>query len=415
MVSRMPAATHHWTRSVTNEVSHPGRGPWIGGSWATWNPGAGTRYTLGVEEEVMLLDRADGTLAQRSDEVLMMLSDVLVGHTSPETHASVIELATGINAEASAAVGELVWLREQLARELRELDLAPASTGMHPLATAGPSRVSGGKRYRLLSDSLRSLAHREPTAALHVHVGIPSASDAIRVLNRFREATPVLLALSANSPFCAGKDSGFASARTIVFGAFPRTGPPRAFDGYRDYVEATGPLIAGGALPDLTFLWWDVRLQPALGTVEVRVMDSQSTVRDSAALIALIQSLARLELEGRADQSRAGQEVLTENRFLAARDGLDARLIDPASGELVPVWKLVVELVDECRPHAAALGCSTELEQVLRLASANGAIRQRRWANQEGDLRAVVSTLADRFATQQELFSSSIPAFGRSD
>ena len=402
MVGGMPTATDQWKSSVTNELSHVRHDPLPGTSWATWNEG-GSRYTVGVEEEVMLLEGADGALAQRSDEILRLLSGVLAAHTSPETHAAVLELATGIHAEATGAVQELAWLREQLAGELHELNLAPACTGMHPLSTAGPSRVSSGERYRLLSESLRSLARREPTAALHVHVGIPCASDAIRVLNRFREAVPGLLALSANSPFFAGRDSGFASARTIVFGAFPRTGPPQAFDGYADYVAAIGPLIAGGALPDPTFLWWDVRLQPALGTVEVRVMDSQSTVADNAGLIALIQSLARLELEGQAHHGRVGQEVLLENRFLAARDGLDARLIDHPSDDLVPVRKLVEELVEDCRPHAAALGCSEELEQVIHLASANGASRQRRWAYQGAGLRAVVSTLVDRFIARPEL------------
>jgi glutamate---cysteine ligase / carboxylate-amine ligase len=402
MVGGMPTATDRWESSVTNELSRLRRDPLSRTSWATWNVD-GSRYTIGVEEEVMLLEGAEGALAQRSDEILMLLSDALAAHTSPETHAAVIELATGIHSETGGAVQELAWLREQLARELHQLDLAPACTGMHPLSTAGPSRVSGGERYRLLSDSLRSLARREPTAALHVHIGIPCAADAIRVLNRLREALPVLLALSANSPFFAGRDSGFASARTIVFGAFPRTGPPLAFDGYADYVAAIDPLIAGGALPDPTFLWWDVRLQPALGTVEVRVMDSQSMVEDNAGLIALIQSLARLELEGRAHHGRVGQEVLLENRFLAARDGLDARLIDHGSGELIPVRKLVQELVEDCRPHAAALGCSEELERVIRLASANGASRQRRWAHQGAGLPAVVSTLADRFISHREL------------
>ncbi len=363
----------------------------------------------------MLLERADGMPAHRSDEVLALLSDVLVGHTSLETHASVLELSTGIHAEVRGAVAELVWLRQQLAGELRVLDLDPACVGMHPLGTQAQSRVSGGQRYRLLSDSLRSLARREPTAALHVHVGVPSPADAIRVLNRFRAAVPVLVALSANSPFFAGQDGGFASARTIVFGAFPRTGAPRAFSSYADYVAAIDPLIAAGALADPTFLWWDVRLQPALGTVEVRTMDSQSAVTESASLIALIQSLARLELDGSGEHDWVEQEVLDENRFLAARDGLDARLIDHASGALVPVRSLVAELVEACRPHAAALRCSSELEQVMHLASTNGAARQRRWAHQEGDLEPVVATLVARFIKQRELAIANVPRPERSN
>src|SRR5205085_10077741 len=139
--------------------------------------------------------------------------------------------------------------------------------------------------------------------------------DAIRLLNGLRNRIPVLLALSANSPFWQGRDSGFASARTLLFQAFPRTGVPRWFANYADYVEAVDGLIASGAVPDPSLLWWDIRLQPALGTVEVRVMDAQSSGREVAPLVALIQSLARLELEGERSAVPLGAEVLAENRF----------------------------------------------------------------------------------------------------
>ena len=240
------------------------------------------------------------------------------------------------------------------------------------------------------------LARREPTLALHVHIGVPDPEDAIRVLNGLRDAVPVLLALSANSPFSKGYDSRFASARTVIFQAFPRTGTARRFTAYADYVRAVDALIASGALPDPSFLWWDVRLQPALGTVEVRVMDAQITVADTAALIALVQSLARLELEEESVDSGAGPEVLAENRFLAARDGLDAQLIDPEKRVLVPVRALLDALLATCRANADAVGL-VELDRVGRLAAANGAERQRLWARQDG-LVQLVSTLTQRFA-----------------
>ena len=213
--------------------------------------------------------------------------------------------------------------------------------------------------------------------ALHVHVGVPAPDDAIRVLNGLCRNAPVLLALSGNSPFWHGCDSGFASSRTVIFQAFPRTGLPRHFDSYGDYVEAVDALIASGALPDPSFLWWDVRPQPALGTVDVRVMDAQSTVVEVAPLVALVQSLARLELEGHPSPVIPGAEVLAENRFLAARDGMDARLIDPAARSLVPVREMLDALLAECRPHALALGCADALDRVPWLAAATGADRQR--------------------------------------
>jgi carboxylate-amine ligase len=233
-----------------------------------------------------------------------------------------------------------------------------------------------------------------------VHVGVPDPEDAIRLLNGFREVVPVLVALSANSPFSGGRDSGFASARTVIFQAFPRTGTARRFAGYGDYVEAVDALIASGALPDPSFLWWDVRLQPALGTVEVRAMDAQSSVGDTAPLVALVQSVAMLVLEGEPPDAATAPEVLAENRFLAARDGLHARLINRATRKLEPVQELVYDLVQRCRPFAAALGCSAELEQIGRLAASNGADLQRAWAREAG-LLGLVATLSRRFTAPE--------------
>jgi len=368
--------------------------PWP--SWARWSEGAGRYYTVGVEEEVMLLDPSDYSLSESSDGVLRRLSRELAAYMRPETHAAVVELATGIHVQVAVAVAELAALRSRLSRELREMGIAVASAGMHPLAAARETRVSGSERYRMVADSMRSLANREPTLALHVHVGVPDPDDAVRLLNGLRPAVPVLLALSANSPFSRGRDTGFASARTLIFQAFPRTGTARRFADYADYVRAVEPLIASGGLPDPSFLWWDVRLQPALGTVEIRVMDAQSTLTDTAALIALVQSLARLVLEGEAIGEDVGPEVLAENRFLAARDGLQARLIDPGKGALTPIRALIEELLTRCHPHAAALGCSSELDRVQQLADANGAVRQREWAEEAG-LTKLMSTLTACF------------------
>ena len=147
---------------------------------------------------------------------------------------------------------------------------------------------------------MRELARREPTFGLHVHVAVPDPETALRALNAIRGHLPVLLALSANSPFWQGRDSGLASARTPIFQAFPRTGPPRRFSGYADYVEAIDVLVRCDAIPEPTFLWWDARLQPRFGTLEVRIMDSQIRVADTAAIAALVQCLVRLEARARA-------------------------------------------------------------------------------------------------------------------
>jgi carboxylate-amine ligase len=297
----------------------------------------------------MLLDPSDFALVQSSERVLGRLSDELRSRTAPETHASVIELNTGVHEEVPGAVVELSALRGQLHRELRAIGLTAAAAGAYPLAYSGETRVSGSGRYEVVADSMWMLVRREPTLALHVHIGVPDPEDAVRVLNGLRSAVPVVLALSANSPFSHGRDTGFASARTVIFQGFTRTGTARRFVDYADYVEAVDALIASGGLPDPSFLWWDVRLQPALGTVEVRVMDAQSTVADSAAIIALVQSLARLALETEPAENGVGAEALAENRFLAARDGLDARLIAPSERQLLPSREQLGDLIARCR------------------------------------------------------------------
>jgi carboxylate-amine ligase len=370
--------------------------------WARWKGGAGGRYTVGVEEEVMLLEPADWSLAQRSDEVLARLSPELIAHASPETHAGVLELTTGVHQNAHAAVGELAALRRRFRRELRPMSLAPAVAGTHPLTVWEETEISGAHRYRQLNGALRVLARREPTMALHVHVGVPAPEDAVNLLNRFRHHAPILLALAANSPFWQGRDGGLASARTMIFQAFPRTGLPRAFVNYADYVAAVDELISPGAIPDPSYLWWDVRLQPALGTIELRVMDAQSTIEDVAALVALIQSLARLELEQSPPPPLLGAEALAENRFLAARDGMAARLIDPTAQRLVPVRDLLDPLLERCRPHAIDLGCAVALDQVQELMRSNGADRQRALAVGHGDLKPVARDLAGLFVTPHQ-------------
>jgi glutamate---cysteine ligase / carboxylate-amine ligase len=384
-------------RSKGDPVGHRDDGP--RGSWplwARWNDELDQRYTLGIEEELMLLQPASWSLAQSSDQVLARLSDELSPHASQETHAAVIELTTGIHPDVDGVMTELTFLRDRLSCELDPMRLTVAAAGTHPLTVRGETEVSGGVRYRELNDTMRVLARREPTMALHVHVGTPDPEDAIRLLNGLRRNVPVLLALSSNSPFWQGLDSGFASARTVIFQAFPRTGSPRWFADYADYVDTVDAVIASGAIPDPSFLWWDVRLQPALGTVEVRVMDAQSRLHDVTPMVALIQSLARLELEGRPSSAVPSAEVLAENRFLAARDGMDARLIDPAAGGLTPVREMLDSLLAECQPHGLVLGCAGALERVKSLAAANGAVSQRAFvANRHVD--QLVASLAHGF------------------
>ncbi len=366
-------------------------------AWAAWNEERpGTAWTVGVEEEVMLLSPRTWLPASRCEDVLRALPGELADCARAETHGSALELATSPSASVSAVVAELSSLRAALSATLDGLGLRAAASGTHPTARWEDIEVSPGARYQFVHASMRELARREPTFGLHVHVAVPSAETAVRALNAIRGHLPVLLALSGNSPFWQGRDSGLASARTPVFQAFPRTGPPRWFRDYADYVEAIDLLVRCDAIPEPTFLWWDARLQPRFGTLEVRIMDSQTRVEDTAAIAALVQCLVRLETE-REPVVEDPPEVLAENRFVAARDGMEARLIEPAAGARRHVRDRLAELLEACEPHARALGCLGELSLVAGLAEAPGAVRQRELAEHAGGLEGLVAELSGEF------------------
>jgi carboxylate-amine ligase len=370
-------------------------------AWAEWKGTEHPPYTVGVEEEVMLVEPHGWSLAHRIDSLLPTLPREFAAHVMAETHGSAVELATGVHRDIPGAARELGELRAKLTKALERLDMRGASAGTHAFATWHDTVISSGTRYQLVYGSMRELARREPTFALHVHVGIETPEAAIRALNRLRAHLPLLLALSANSPFWQGRDTGLASARTPLFQAFPRVGVPRRFADYCDYVEAVDVLIRCDAFPEPSFLWWDVRPQARFGTVEVRIMDAQASVQESAALAALVQSLARLEVEeGFVSETMVdAPEVIDENRFVAARDGMKAEFINPESERRVPALELVEDVIDACRPHAEALGCATELERVRRLAHHSGAHRQLDAARGPERLQGLIRTLSERFLT----------------
>jgi carboxylate-amine ligase len=369
-------------------------------TWSAWKGcSREAQYTLGIEEEAMLLEPDGWQLAHDSDRVLEALPPEVVEHATTETHRSALELATGVHETVGSAAQEMLSLREALDRAVRSIGLRAASSGTHPSAVWQDTVVSDGKRYAFVYGSMRELARREPTFALHVHVGIGSPNDAIRLVNRMRAHVPLLLALSVNSPFWQGRDTGLASARTPLFQAFPRVGIPRRFRDYEDYVGTVDLLIRCQSMPDPTFLWWDVRPQPRFGTVEVRIMDAQTTVAETASIAALVQCVARLEVERGYVSARALEvpEALDENRFLAARDGMGAELIDVELERRVPAREMALRLLDACGPHARALGCERELDGVVTMAERTGADRQLEGARGAERLRGLVAGLADQY------------------
>jgi glutamate---cysteine ligase / carboxylate-amine ligase len=371
--------------------------------WARWEADPSRpAWTVGIEEEVMLLDPERWALAYRLDDVLPVLSSALTRKMSSETHSCTLELAGGVHTGIRAAVSELAGLRAKLAEELVPLGLRAGAAGTHPFAQGEDTEISGGERYQLLFEKMRELARREPTFALHVHVGVPDPELAIRAADRMRAHLPLILAASGNSPYWRGRDTGMASFRTPLFQGFPRSGVPRRFGTYGAYADAVDVMIRADVFPEPTFIWWDVRVQPRLGTVEVRIADAQTTMGATASIAALIQALVRLEAtEGYAAPELVdAQEVLEENRFIAARDGMDARLVDVATATLVPVRDRLEELLAVCAPHADDLGSRVELDGMRALMESPGAARQRAAVREDG-LSGLVASLASAFVEER--------------
>jgi carboxylate-amine ligase len=350
--------------------------------------GSEADFAIGVEEELILVHPVTHALVHTGVDVLGRM-DVPQGAGSahPDTYSALVELASPVSASAPEAVASLAALRARL----RGAGGTAIGAGVHPDGTFGDVEHVPARRYRKIAAQLRGLLLRTPTCALHVHVGMPDAETAIVVCNGLRERLPLLQALAANSPFWHGRDSGLATARAQLFRGFPRAEIPRAFAGFDDYAETVAAVVQAGDLPDYTFLWWDIRPHPHLGTVEVRAMDSQSALWSVAGLAALVHALARLEAE-RGPRAWAPREALMEASFSAARDGLDARI--PHDGALRPAREVARAALKEARPFAREAGADAALEAVERiLREGNGADRQR-GAHARRGMPAVLDLLA---------------------
>lgn len=359
----------------------------IGAAIPGVNFGVEADFSLGVEEELLLVDPVTYGLDHGAEAVLSRLSiPASEGAAAPEAYAALVELTSPICTNASEAVASCARLRGHL----RAAGATVIGTGLHPTGEFGDTVQFPSDRYRLLMSEMRGLLGRTPTCALHVHVGMPDAETAIRAYNALRSHLPLLQALSANSPFWHGHDSGLASARAQVFRGFPRSEIPPAFSSFDEYAEVVGELTAAGELRDYTFLWWDIRPHPMLGTVEVRALDSQSTIASVAGIVALVHSLARWAAEQRGPW--APREVLMESSFRAARDGIDATLWH--DGAMRPVTEIARETLELARPHARELGSDRALEEIERLLTyGDGASRQRA-AFACGGMTAVLRQLA---------------------
>jgi carboxylate-amine ligase len=358
---------------------------------------SGPSFTIGIEEELMILDSETLALANAIEAVLEEYGED--DEVKPELLEPVLEIATKPHPNTRAAGRQLRELRRAVNEAAGRRGLCIGSSGTHPFAMWEDQRVSSRPRYRELISALRFVARQEIIFGLHVHVGIDDADKAIHVVNGMRVHVPILFALAANSPYWRADETGFASTRMPIFRSFPRVGIPPYYENWADYERRITFMVESGVIDDYTYLWYDVRPHPNFGTVEIRAMDAQTRVEHTLALAALIQAMVK-ELAEHYDAgkhlARYPYEMLDENKWLAARHGMEGELVDLPERRRVPAKTLAKRLYDRLREHAQDLGSADELEAIEDiLHHGNGAQRQRVVYEANHDYAEVMKEIVD--------------------
>src|SRR5215212_796331 len=361
----------------------------------------GPSYTLGIEEELMIVDAETLDLVNSIETLLEEVPET-TGDVKPELMESVLEIATTPVANTREAGLQLKELRRITQATAQQRGLTMGAAGTHPFAMWEDQRIVARTRYRDLVAALRFVARQELIFGVHVHVGIDDPDKPIHVANGMRVHIPLLLALSANSPFWRADATGLLSTRTPIFRAFPRVGIPPTYKDWEDYAKRIGFMVESRAIEDYTYLWYDVRPHPNFGTVEIRVMDSQTRIEHTLGLAALVQALVKElceHFDGAKRLSTYPYEMLDENKWLAARHGLDQELVDLPKTRRVPTRELAMRVLERVRPHAEELGSADELDGIEDLLDrGTGASRQLVVYEANHDLREVVREIVDATA-----------------
>ena len=354
------------------------------------------QFTLGVEEELMLLDPESLDLAPRARELLERVRGD--ARFKLELPAAQLEIVSPPLGSVPEAAGFLVRARRDLSAAASGL-VRLGCSGVHPFAAA-EGEFNSGERYERTLNEYGRVARRQLVFALQVHVAVPGAERALAVYNAMRSYLPELLALSANAPFWDGEDTGLATMRPKLGEQLPRQGVPPAIDSWDEFAGALAWGASSGTVPEPRVWWWELRPHPLYGTIEVRVADAQTTVEEASAVMAVVHSLAAW-LAARFDAGDALHVAPTwrieENRWSALRNGVEGTLADLASGERVETRERLGAVLVLLAPTAVELGCAAELDLARAMVEENGAMRQRRAAGSGGDLRALVDWLATSY------------------
>lgn len=352
-------------------------------------------YALGVEEELHIVDASTGELVSKIEEIMARLPEDLEEAVSYELFQSVLEIKTPPCATVAEVEGRLRELRSRVGSWTAACGAALASAGTHPFSRYRDQKITDQERYRKVIRTLRWVAEREVIFGQHVHVAVPGEEEVIEAHNRLSEWAPLLLALSSNSPFWQGRDTGFESTRVKIFETFPRAGLPPAFPDYEAFESYVDLMVDSGAMDDYTFCWWDVRPHARIGTIELRILDSQTSLDHAIALTALTQCLVMSSLS-KPPKGPYHRELAMENKWRASRHGLDAAFYDMEEQANVPARDVTRALVEELRPVSQDLRCEDELLNVLEIVEGGtDSQHQRRVYEESGDFLDVVAHLIE--------------------
>lgn len=354
-------------------------------------------FTLGIEEEFQIVDPITRDLKSHIEEILADGKMILMENIKPEMHQSVVEVGTDICKTISDARREVIKLRSTLDELARKKNLRIAAAGTHPFARWDAQKITEHERYRMIVEDMQQVARANLIFGLHVHVGMPDRETAIQVMNTARYFIPHIFALSTNSPFWMGSNTGFKSYRIKIFERFPRTGIPDTFDSLSDFEEYVKLLVKTKCIDNPKRIWWDIRLHPNFNTLEWRVCDIPMRVDETISLAALMQAvtvklfkLFKQNLGFRMYRTR----LLNENRWRAARYGIQGKLIDFGKEKEVDMTTLIDELLEFVDDVVDDLDSRKEVEYVKEIVKmGTGADRQLDVWNKTHDLQNVVDLI----------------------
>jgi len=366
-------------------------------------------FTLGIEEEYLLVDLETHALANAPEALMAACQAELEGQVGPEFLNCQIEIGTRVCDSVAAARDDLKRLRACVAKHAAAHNLAPIAASCHPFADWKQQTHTDRDRYNALARDLGGVGRRMLICGMHMHVGIPDNEMRVDMMGQLSYFLPHLLALSASSPYWQGEDTGLASYRLTVFDNLPRTGLPPFFASLTEYERTTGALIALGLIEDTTKIWWDLRPSHRFPTLETRICDVCPRLEDAIALAALVQCLTRFFWRLQKSNLRwriYDRFLINENRWRAVRYGTSEGLVDFGRREINPMPQLVDEIHELIAEDVQALGCAAEIDRLHIMAEqGTSADRQRavhaeaREAGQDGHaaFEAVVAHLIDEF------------------